>query len=250
MKNLKGKIVPGCEPVFLKGGSSACLLLHGFTNSPFEMREMGEFLNRLGYTVSIPLIPGHGTIPADLRKKKWVEWYEKSKSELFELRKKHQRVYIIGFSMGASLALHLAAHYEINGLVALAPVLYLKNKFSFLSHVIHIILPYSKKYSGPDVRADVKTLSYNKIPVKSLSELLKFSKHLRQDLCDVHTPVMIVYAVKDHVVDNKSAKDIYDLIASRNKRILELQESYHIITLDLEKDKVFKEIAVFLESIN
>jgi carboxylesterase len=250
MKNLKGKIIPGCEPVFLKGGDRACLLLHGFTNSPYELREMGSFLNKQGYTVSIPLLPGHGTLPSDLRRRKWTDWYEKAKSELFELRKKYQKVYLIGFSMGASIALHLAAHYEVNGVITLAPVLYLKNKFSFLSHYIHIFLPYSKKLSGPDIRSEVQTISYNKIPVKSLSQLLKFSKHLRPDLGDIYTPVLIIYAKKDHVVDNKSAKEIYHLIASKNKRILELQESYHIITLDLEKDKVFKEIFAFLQSIN
>ena len=250
MKNLNGKIIAGCEPVFLKGGESACLLLHGFTNSPYEMREMGHFLNQKGYSVSIPLLPGHGTMPSDLRKRKWVEWYEKSKSELFELRKKYHKVYLIGFSMGASMALHLSAHYEVNGVVTLAPVLYLKNKFSFLSHYIHFFLPYSKKLSGPDIRAQVTTISYNKIPVKSLSQLIKFSKHLRHDLRDIYAPVMIVYAKQDHVVDNKSATEIYQLISSKNKRILELQESYHIITLDLEKDKVFQEIAAFLKSIN
>ena len=145
MQTMRGKIIPGCEPVFLEGGETACLLLHGFTNSPFEMKVMGEFLNRQGYTVSIPLIPGHGTTPADLRKTKWTDWYEGSKVELFELRKKYKKVYIVGFSMGASLALHLSAHYEVNGVITLAPVLYLKNKFSFLSHFIHFLFPYSKK---------------------------------------------------------------------------------------------------------
>ena len=250
MNTIKGKIIPGCEPLFLKGGDTACMLLPGFTNSPYEMREMGEFLNRLGYSVSIPLLPGHGTVPADLRKRKWVDWYEKSKSELFELRKEFERIYVIGFSMGASLALHLSAHYQINGVITLAPVLYLKNKLSFLSHFIHLFFPYSKKLSGPDIRSDVKTISYNKIPVKSISELLKFSKHLRQDLRDIYTPVLIIHARQDHVVDNKSAREIYHQISSKNKRILELQESYHIITLDMEKDKVFQEIKAFLDLLN
>jgi len=250
MNPKRGRIIPGCEPLFLKGGPTACLLLHGFTNSPYELRAMGEYLHKEGYTVSIPLIPGHGTIPEDLREKKWVEWYENIKAELFNLRKKYNRVFIVGFSMGASLALHLSAHYEVNAVVTLAPVLYLKNKFSFLSHFIHLIFPYSKKLSGPDIKADVKTVSYSKIPTKSLSELLKFSRHLREDLQDIYAPVMIVYARKDHVVDNKSANEIYKRISSKNKRILELQESFHIMTLDVEKDKVFIEIADFLKSIN
>jgi carboxylesterase len=249
MKNIKEKIIPGCEPLFLEGGSTACLLLHGFTNSPYEMQLLGKFLNRKGYTVSIPLIPGHGTSPRDLKRRKWTEWYEKSKSELFELRKKYKKVYVMGFSMGGSLALHLAAHYEVNGIVALAPVLYLKNKFSFLSHYIHFVCPYTKKFTGPDLKADVQTISYDKIPIKSLSELLKFSSHLKHDLCDIYSPLMIIYAKCDHVVNNKSSIDIYNNVSSKNKRILELENSYHIITLDVEKEKVFREISFFLDAL-
>ena len=249
MKNTKEKIIPGCEPLFLEGGSTACLLLHGFTNSPYEMQLLGKFLNRKGYTVSIPLIPGHGTSPRDLKRRKWTEWYETSKTELFELRKKYKKVYVMGFSMGGSLALHLAAHYEVNGIVALAPVLYLKNKFSFLSHYIHFFFPYTKKFTGPDLKADVQTISYDKFPVKSLSELLKFSTHLKNDLCDIYSPLLIIYAKCDHVVNNKSSTDIYNNVSSKNKRILELENSYHIITLDIEKEKVFREILKFLDVV-
>jgi carboxylesterase len=249
MNEINEKIIPGCEPLFIKGGSTACLLLHGFTNSPFELKLLGEFLNKRGLTVSIPLLPGHGTSPNDLKKRKWMEWYEKSKTELFELRKKYKKVYVMGFSMGGSLALHLAAHYEVSGIVAMAPVLYLKNKFSFLSHYIHFFFPYTKKLTGPDLLANVKTVSYDKIPIKSLSELLKFSKHLQNDLCDIYSPLMIIYPKCDHVVNNKSSIDIYNNVSSKNKRILELEKSYHIMTLDVEKEKVFREISKFLDTI-
>ena len=62
-------------------------------------------------------------------------------------------------------------------------------------------------------------------------------------------PVLIIHARQDHVVDNKSAREIYQRISSKNKRILELQESYHIMTLDLEKDRVFQETTAFLEML-
>jgi carboxylesterase len=155
----------------------------------------------------------------------------------------------MGFSMGGSLALHLAAHYEVSGIVALAPVLYLKNKFSFLSHYIHYFVPYTKKFSGPDLRADVETVSYDKIPNRSLSELLQFSKHLKNDLCDVYAPLLVIYPKSDHVVNIKSAIDTYNNVSSKNKRILELEKSFHIIMLDIEKEKVFREISKFLDSI-
>lgn len=249
MYDKQEKIIKECESIYIGQGKMGCLLLHGFTSCPFQLRLLGNFLSEAGYTVSIPLLPGHGTSPKDLRKCNWSEWYEKSKTELFELRKKCEKVYLIGLSMGGSLALHLAAHYEINGIVAMAPGLHLQNKFVFLSHYIHWLYPYSKKRSGVDIRAKEKTVSYNKIPVRSLSQLIKLFKHLKYDLNDIYAPLLIIHAKEDHVIDEKSVVEIYENVSSKNKRILELNESYHIITLDIEKEKVFREIKNFLNDV-
>ncbi len=225
-------------------------MLHGFTSSPFEMRELGERLYHQDFTVHIPLLPGHGTNPANLRKNNWYDWFATAKNELFQLRKRCKKVYVIGLSMGGTLALHLAAHYEINGVAALAPGLYLKNKFAILSHLLKPVVRYSRKYSGPDIKADVKTITYSKIPVRAISELLKLFKHVKHDLKDIYTPLLIIYSSDDHVINGKSAKTIYKTVSSQNKRILELTNSYHIITLDNEKEIVFTEISSFLKSLS
>ena len=246
---MQNKIIPGCESIYYEGGPRGCLLLHGFTGSPFEHRLLGKFLSDAGYTVAIPLLPGHGTSPKDLQRRTWDEWYEKAKQELFVLRKRCDTVFTLGLSMGGALALHLSAHYEVNGVVALAPGLYLKNKFSILSHFLKLLYPYTRKGSGPDIFANEETISYDKIPLKALSELLKFFKHLKDDLCDIYVPILVIHSREDHVIDSKSAREIYKRVSSKNKRILELQESYHIITLDVEKEKVFREIDSFLKEI-
>jgi carboxylesterase len=246
---MKVKILPGCEPRYKKNGARGCLLLHGFTSCPFELRFLGDHLQNEGYTVSIPLLPGHGTSPKDLKGHSWMDWYEASKNALFELRKSCQTVYVIGLSMGGSIALHLSAHYEVDGIVALAPGLYLKNKLSFLSHILYPFYPYSKKWFGPDIKAEVEIITYDKIPVKSLSELLKLFKHLQDDLTDINAPLLIVYAKQDHVIDSKSAQKIYQKVSSKNKRILSLRDSYHIITLDIEKEQVFRETINFLKTL-
>jgi len=246
---MENKIISGSEPAYLSGNRTGCLLLHGFTSSPFEMRGLGERLHREGYTVHIPLLPGHGTTPANLKKTKWYQWFDAAKKELFQLRKQCDRVFVIGFSMGGSLALHLTAHYEINGIIALAPGLYLRNKFAGLSRILSPVLWYSSKISGPDIKADTETLTYDKIPLKSISELLKFVDHLKNVLSEIYSPALIIYANQDHVIHPKSAKHIYNSISSKHKRILELKESYHIITLDLEKEIVFQETLKFINQI-
>ena len=246
---MKVRILPGCESIYKKSGIKGCLLLHGFTSCPFELRLLGDHLQNEGYTISIPLLPGHGTSPHDLKGQSWTDWYKAAKKALFELRKECKTVYVIGLSMGGSIALHLAAHYEVEGIVALAPGLHLKNKLSFLSHVLYPFYPYSKKWLGPDIKAEVETITYDKIPVKSLSELLRMFKHLQDDLTDINAPLLIIYAKQDHVINSKSAQEIYKKVSSKNKRILSLNESYHIITLDIEKEQVFHETINFLKEL-
>jgi carboxylesterase len=243
------KIISGCEPIYLEGNHIGCLLLHGFTSSPFEMRLLGAHLQKKKYTIHIPLLPGHGISPKNLKSCLWYDWYNCAKNELFQLRKKCNKVFVVGLSMGGTLALHLTSHYEVDGVAALAPGLYLKNKLAPLAHFLYPLLPYKQNFSGSDISTNEKTLTYNKIPLKSISELLKLFKHLENDLHDIYAPAMIIYSKSDHVIHSKSAIRIYDKISSKDKRILELKNSYHILTLDIEKEKVFNEVANFIKRL-
>ena len=243
------KVISGCEPFYIKGNNIGCLLIHGFTSSPYEFRFLVDHLKNKSYTVHVPLLPGHGRSHQVLKNCSWYDWYDSVKNELFQLKKICTKIFIIGLSMGGALALHLAAHYEVNGVVALAPGLYLKNKLAPLAHFLYPFFPYKRKFSGPDISNNEKTLTYDKIPLKSLSQLLKFFKHLEHDLQDIYAPTLVIFSKKDHVVQGKSAITIYKKIASTDKRILELNHSYHILTLDLEREKVFDEISYFIESL-
>ena len=240
------KIIPGCEPRIFEGNKTGCLLLHGFSSSPFEMRLLGEHLRQFGYTIHIPLLAGHGISPKHLRKIHWYNWFETAKNELFAIRQKCDKVFVIGLSMGGSLALHLAAHYEINGVISLAAGLYLKNKFSRIVPYIKMFHRFMTDNSKSDIRDDVERIKYDKVPLRAISELLKLFDHLKRDLPDIYVPALIIYSEQDHVIDEKSALTIYKNISSRDKRILKLLQSYHILTLDIEKEKIFSEVSNFI----
>ncbi len=243
------KIMPGCEPLFIEGDKTGILLLHGFTGSPYEVKELGEQLGKKGYTVSIPLLKGHGTTPADLLNCRWYDWFEDSKKALFKLRKTCNTVIAVGLSTGASLALHLAAHYQLEGVAALSPALFLKNKSSVILPYLPILFPYRYIKGGPDI-SDVATadavVKYRKTPLKAAKEVLKLYAHLKMDLPEIYVPVLLIQAEQDHVVDPKGAQWIYDHISSKEKKILKLSKSFHVITLDVEKKIVFREIERFI----
>jgi len=247
--NQTQKIMPGAEPLFLKGNDIGVLLLHGFTGSPWEMRGTAEQLHEKNYTVSVPLLCGHGTRVQDLHKCEWKDWFEDSKEALFKLRKTSRKVFVIGLSTGASLALHLAAHYQLEGVVALSPALFLKEKITRLLPYVPPFIRYRAKRGGPDVsdlKAKQEAVVYHKTPLKAAKEILKLYAHLKMDLPEIYAPVLIVQSVQDHVVDYKGARWIYDHIASKEKQFLKLEKSFHVVTLDIEKNIVNREIEAFI----
>jgi len=212
----------------------------------YEMHFLAAQLSKNGYTVCAPLLPGHGTEPEELIDPSWYDWFAHVKETLFELRKNVCKIFIVGQSMGAALALHLAAHYEVNGVITLAPGLFFKKK---RVRFIKLLIPFKRFYyksSGSDIKANVQTLAYDKIPLRAIQQMLRFFNHLKNDLPDVYSPTLIIYSAQDHVVDSRSATTIYEQISAKDKRILKLENSYHVITLDLEKDKVFREIENFI----
>ncbi len=250
---MEKKILPGAEPIFIKGGKNGLLLIHGFTGSPYEMKPLAERFAKQGYTISAPLLCGHGTKAEDMLPCKWYDWFINVKEALFALRKTCDTIFVAGLSMGGSLALHLAAHYQIEGVIALAPGLILKDKKAGL---IKYVTPFMKmkKKSGP--RADIntdekdKTVNYDKIPLKPTLELLKLFNHLEMDLPEIYAPLFLAHSQNDHVVAFESSEIIYKKVSSKNKQFLRLKESFHILTLDVEKEILFREIDLFVKSIN
>src|SRR6266542_836760 len=115
-----------------EGGAVGCLLLHGFTGTPCEMRPLGERLAERGYTVRAPLLPGHGTRVEDLAPTTWEDWYASALASWQELGAETVARVVAGLSMGALLALHLAhaRPHEVSALAALAPALELAGQRS------------------------------------------------------------------------------------------------------------------------
>jgi carboxylesterase len=239
------------QPLMIRGNTYGVLLLHGFTSGPHEMKPVSDALLEIGYSVSIPLLPGHGSTPKDLLKCTWYDWFNGAKESFFELKKKCNKIIVIGQSMGGTLALHLAAHYQFEGVIALAPGLFFKERKTKLLFLVSKLFRYRKKVDGPDIhdeqeRMNQKFYSYDKTPLKAAYQLKLMFDHVIDDLPEISVPVFLIHSTQDHVIDYKSSVYIYDKISSEQKEILMLNESYHVLTLDLEKDKVIKEIKKFI----
>lgn len=236
---------------FYKKGPVGCLLIHGFTGSPNEHLELGEYLSNKNLTVSIPLLPGHGTYSADLFNYTWRDWFECVKAAYQDLLGRCKEVYVGGLSMGGTLALHLSAHYFVNGLISMAAAIELPVWKKILVKNLKGIIKFRKKRGGEDVRdvsAKLKLASYQRYPFYAAEQVFHLMDHVRNDLPEISAPILIIHSRFDNTVPFSNSELIFNSVASQDKRKVDLEQSYHVITVDFEKDKVKKEVFNFIQS--
>src|SRR6516165_12269673 len=89
-----GAPMPGTEPFEHDGGEVGVLLCHGFTGSPQSLRPWAEYLAERGLTVSLPLLPGHGTRWEDMQVTGWPDWYAEVDRELRALSERCRLVFV------------------------------------------------------------------------------------------------------------------------------------------------------------
>lgn len=235
----------------LKAGEVGALLIHGFTGTPDEMRGLGEFLSKNGITSIGILLPGHGTDINDMLKVRWQDWGTSVKESINELKESCNKIFLIGLSMGGTLALHSAVtpDEKIKGIVIMnTPVFSLSNYLVKLVPVFKYIIRFAKKKgkSVKDVLMEQNIAGYNKNPLHGVAELLKLMKNVRKELSLVKIPVIIMHSKLDPTVSWKNAKKIYENIGSIDREIVYFYNSYHVLTMDNDKEEVFKSAYNFI----
>jgi len=229
----------------LEGGPIGCLLIHGFTGSPPEMRPLGEYLHAQGLTVSAPLLPGHGTKPEDLNRVRWQDWVATVEEALAELRAKCPTVFVGGLSMGSLLTLHLAAaHPDLAGIALYSPALKLRQKGLFLLPLARYLVkqwpacrPEDTDLTDPE--APGRLWHYDTFPTTGANELLKLRRVVQGKLGKVRVPAIIFYATRDQMIAPDSAQVVFDRLGSQDKELVTLHNSGHCLTVDSEREAVF-----------
>ncbi|HVY54248.1 MAG TPA: alpha/beta fold hydrolase, partial [Thermodesulfobacteriota bacterium] len=248
----------------------AVLLFHGLTGSPFEMRYYGGKLHKMGYDVYCPCLPGHCTSIEDLKSKKWRDWDGFGKAEFEKLAASYDEVYLSGLCLGALLCMSIAIDSDSpRALALLSPTLALDGWsipwFRFLIILaftpVGEMLDYSFVEREPygvkneHVRKRVISLlasdsmsAYDRYPSVTFAELLRYSKYIRKNIGRVKTPAIILHPEEDDICDLRNARHIYDRIGSGMKELNVLKNSYHIVTIDNEKDLVAEKTIEFFSA--
>jgi carboxylesterase len=226
------------------------LLVHGFTGSPASMRPWAEYLNQRGYTVKVPLLPGHGTTPHDLNLVKWQEWPAKVESDLQGLLRTCRKVFICGLSMGGGTTLYIASRYskDLAGIILVNPMIHVK----FVPHQLAWAISRFQKMRdsvGDDIkRPGITEYGYDALPAVGVYELLKMLHYTRKRLHDVTAPMLLFHSVDDHTLPVTNTEIVMKGVGSRQKQRIELVNSYHVATLDYDQEVIFENSRLFIES--
>jgi carboxylesterase len=239
----------------LPGGPDAVLLLHGLTGSTFEMGPVAEALHAAGMRCLAPLMAGHGGAPEDLLGIAWTEWVAKASRDLVRLEGA-RRTFVVGCSMGALVACALAHDHpeRVDGLVLLAPALelHLQGKLAALLGRTPLRRAVIPKTAGSDVR-DPEMRRVNPglpgVPLGAVAELADLAEHVDRQLPGVAAPALVVASAHDHTVTLGGARRLVRRIGSGPAELIVLTESWHLVGIDVERERCAAEAVRFLEAI-
>jgi carboxylesterase len=245
--------IPNAEPFFLPGGKTGCLLVHGFTGAPTEMRALGEYLHRQGHTVLGVRLAGHATKLKDMIRSRHIDWQVSVEDGWHLLQGHTERIFLIGLSMGGILSLITASRLPVAGVVALStPYIFpdpLFRKIPWALRLFSSVVPLQDKKEGlwftPGL-AD-SHISYSHNPVRSAYELAMLLKQLRLKLPDVQVPALVIHSKDDDYVHSDNATLIYNQLGSPQKDLIWVDQANHVITRDGDTSRVFIPIAEFIQ---
>jgi carboxylesterase len=247
----------GGEPFYYPGGELGCLLIHGFTASPQEMRGLGSSLAGRGHTVLGVRLFAHAALLEDMPRGRWRDWVASAEDGYAMLESQCRSIAILGLSMGGAISLTLAARFPCVGVVAMSTPHQLPPE-PLLIRLRPVLRPLSSVYRyrakgvsrWRDEQAARERVQYTSHPIRALIELDGLLSEMRISLPDVHVPALLIHSRTDASVPGEHMELTFDQLGSQDKEKVWIEESDHIITADHAREEVFQLAGSFLDRIS
>jgi carboxylesterase len=247
----------GTREFHAEGRAPSILAFHGFTGTATELRPLVDRIAEAGYAVDVPLLPGHGGLPADLQETSFDDWCAAMRTRRDALLAKHGRIVLLGFSMGTLVALKLAAEARdgrLAGLVILGCALELQPYFSvpfsaFARAGWKVPDAYLLKLGPADMtdREAARALTtYDRHPLRAAYEVYRAGQAMREEVSRITCPVFIGHGKKDRVCRPRASAWLAEHVGSRDVTARVYTKSSHIVAADVEREDVARDVLSFL----
>ncbi|CAH0290655.1 Thermostable monoacylglycerol lipase [Peribacillus sp. Bi96] len=238
------KVIPGAESFFLPGNSIGILICHGFNGTPQSVRYLGENFAAKGFTVFAPRLAGHGTDEFEMETTLYKEWIHDVEMAYAKLKRTCTHVFAIGQSMGGALILDLATKVACDGILTINAALQVPEYEVYRNQLDPRFIPEGKA----DIKDDTtKEITYDQVPSKAIKQLLDIMEHTSQRLKNITCPILIFHSPEDHVVPDLCSYQIYETVTSDDKEMVSLENSYHVASMDHDKDHIIEKSYQFIQ---
>jgi carboxylesterase len=234
-----------------QGTRTGVLLVHGLNGSQRDMAEMAHILQSHHLLVENILLPGHGTQVRDMLPIGWPEWSQAVRREVDALKQRCEKVFLVGHSLGGALCLHIAAHEEVAGVVTMCTPLHLfpwtKLAVGLARRVAPLLPTLREDVCDPVARRRYTRDVYRWTPMAPVESMLQHLVVLKSELPRITAPALIMVALHDHVVPARDGWEIYRLIGSKEKHLVTLTRSFHVVMKDHDREEVFEKTLAFIQ---
>ncbi|HEY8302197.1 MAG TPA: alpha/beta fold hydrolase [Jatrophihabitans sp.] len=239
------------QPFAHDGGPVGVVLSHGFTGTPASMRPWADHLAAAGYTVRLPLLPGHGGTWQETNRTRWPQWYEAIEQAYTEVADRCEIVFAAGLSMGGALVTRLAEQKgdKIAGLVLVNPSLGTSNAKEKMAPYVSWLVKSRPSLGGDIKKPGVEEPANDRTPVVAGASVVKLWKVVTEELDKVTAPIRLYRSVEDHVVDDTSARLLRVGATSTSVEEILLEDSYHVATLDNDARTIFTGSVTFFADL-
>ena len=224
---------------------------HGFTGTPASMRPWAQHLAAAGYSVRLPLLPGHGGTWQQTNRTRWPQWYGAIEDAYLDLARTCDTVVACGLSMGGTLVTRLAEEHPdgVAGLVLVNPAFGTRRFDAKLAPYIAWAVRSRPAIGGDIKKPGVVEQAADRTPVIAFASLYRLWQRTVADLPKVTAPILLYRSREDHVVDPLSAQLLHRHATSTMIREVVLENSYHVATLDNDAPLIFDGSVEFIRSL-
>ncbi|WIY63710.1 MULTISPECIES: alpha/beta hydrolase [Bacillus] len=239
------------KPFTFEGGDRAVLLLHGFTGNSADVRMLGRFLEKKGYTCHAPIYKGHGVPPEQLVHTGPEDWWKDVMAAYQHLKDLgYEKIAAVGLSLGGVFSLKLAYTLPILGAVPMCAPMYIKSEEIMYQGILAYAREYKKREQKSPERIAEEMMEFKKTPMNTLKALQDLIRDVRNNVDMIYAPTFVVQARHDEMINTDSANIIYNGVESTLKEIKWYEDSTHVITLDKQRDELHEDVYNFLEQLD